>query len=190
LAQATVMSSASQSSSLMGDWITIENARAFAGPVATVIASIVAAVFATAQWCVAKAQKDIAYDKLKLELFEKRYAIYEAAKELIEYILQGNGGRVEDVAFMRKHYITLDEARFFFGPEIQILLTNVCKECDGYLVTIDEKDMMNPEVDPEAWREMGKKVANKGAKLREMGVSLPKSRRVLKMHSRSSRSPS
>jgi hypothetical protein len=168
------MSSASQSSSLMGDWITIENARAFVGPVATVIASIVAAVFATAQWCVAKAQKDIAYDKLKLELFEKRYAIYEAAKELIEYILQGKGGRVEDVAFMRKHYITLDEARFFFDPEIQTLLTNVHEECEGYLVTVAERDMLNPEVDPKAWREMGEKVANQRAKLREMAESLPK----------------
>jgi hypothetical protein len=101
--------------SLMWNWVTWENARAFAGPAATVIASIVAAVFAAAQWRVANAQKDIAYDKLKFDLFEKRYAIYVAAKDLLEYILQRKAERVqnlilegkevsaEDVAFLRKH---------------------------------------------------------------------------------------
>jgi hypothetical protein len=78
------MSAASQSSSLMWDWLTIENVRAF-GP--TVITSLVAAGFSAAQLYVAKAQKDIAYEKLKLELFPKRYAIYVATKELIEHIV-------------------------------------------------------------------------------------------------------
>jgi hypothetical protein len=154
----------------MWDWLTIENVRAF-GP--TAIASLVAAVFAVAQWHVAKAQKDIAYDKLKLELFPKRYAVYVAAKDLIEYILQG--GKEGNLDFIRKHYIALDEARFFFEPEIQDLLENVHGECEGYFVTVAEKDMMNPEDDPKAWSEMAGKAVNHRAKLREMGEGLRKS---------------
>jgi hypothetical protein len=94
----------------MWNWLTIENARAFAVPVAIIIASIVAAR-------VAKAQKDIAYDKLKFDLLDKRYAVFVAAKDLIECIAQGKAERVqnlilegkevsaEDVAFLRKHYV-------------------------------------------------------------------------------------
>jgi hypothetical protein len=152
----------------MCDWF-------FAGPVATVIASLVAAYFARAQWRVADAQKEIAYEKLKLELFEKRYAIYVATKELIGSILQGKGGRVEDVAFVREHYIALDEARFFFEPEIQALLVNIHEECERHLETVAKKDMMNPQVDPNAWGEISKQAANQLAKLREMGEGLPKS---------------
>jgi hypothetical protein len=42
---------------LMADWIT--------GPEATIVASLVAALFAAAQVCVARALKNIAYNKLK-----------------------------------------------------------------------------------------------------------------------------
>jgi hypothetical protein len=155
----------------MLDCLMIEK---FAGPAATVFASLVAAVFAAAQFCVAKAQKDIAYDNLKFALFEKQNAIYLAAKELIEYIREGKGGRLEDVDLIREHYIALDEARFFFEPEIQDLLTNVEKECEGYLTTVDEKNMMNPEDDPEAYREKAQQAANRMKKLNEMYASLPK----------------
>ena|ERR1700730_5556877 len=61
-------------------------------------------------------------------------------------------------------------ARFFFDQEIQVLLTNIREECEGYFVTVAEKD--NPEDDPKA---MAGKAANHLAKLREMGESLPKS---------------
>ena len=136
------------------DWITFDNAKAFAGPVATIVASLVAALFAAAQVCVARAQKSIAYDKLKVDLFEKRYAIYQAAKELIEYIRRGNGRRIEDTNFVRQHYIKLDEARFFFDYEIQYLLRNIMEECEAYLVSIEQKDISgadNPKSGSWSW---------------------------------------
>ncbi len=56
------------------------------GPVATIfaasIAVLVSMALGLAQWRVASAQRNISYDKLKLDLFEKRHAIYQSAKEL------------------------------------------------------------------------------------------------------------
>jgi hypothetical protein len=150
---------------LMLDWIT--------GPVATIIASIVAALFAGAQVCVARTQKDIAYEKLKVALFEKLYAIYLATKELIEYTLEGKGNSAEDVNFIRKHYIALEEARFFFEPEIQAFLRNVKAKCETLFETLAEKDMMNPEDNPEAWRDIANRVAEQRRKLSTMYSELP-----------------
>ncbi len=78
---------------------------------------------------------------------------------------------MEDIAFVRSHYITMDEARFFFEPEIRALLTNVHKECETYLEMVAEQEAMHPEADPQAWREK----ASHRAQLREMGANLPKS---------------
>lgn len=149
------------------DWITIENAKALAGPVATIIASIVAGLFARAQVRVARIQKDIAYDKLKFDLFEKRYVIYSATVELMDYILREKENNI-DMNFIRQHYITLKEALFFFEPEIQAFLGTVEAECETCLVMGAEKDMMNPEDDPKAWNEKVNRVAEQRKKLRMM----------------------
>ena len=57
----------------------------FAGPVVTLIAASVAGtitfVLARIQARIAKSQRDIALDKLKFDLFQKRYEIYEASKQ-------------------------------------------------------------------------------------------------------------
>jgi hypothetical protein len=59
-------------------------ARDFAGPTATVVAAVVAAWvtfhFNRIQMETARTQRDIAFDKLKLETLENRYEIYSAAK--------------------------------------------------------------------------------------------------------------
>jgi hypothetical protein len=82
----------------MADWIT--------GPEATIVVSLVAALFAA--------------------------AIYSAAKKLIEGVRGGRGSRIEDANFFRQHCITLDEARFFFDCEIQSFLRNIMEECEAY----------------------------------------------------------
>ena len=89
----------------------MELAKAFAGPVATILASLTAvgvtayfarkqmqiaasqaataaaqAATAAGQKEIARSQRDIAHDRLKYDLFEKRYEIYLAAKKLIEYV--------------------------------------------------------------------------------------------------------
>jgi hypothetical protein len=115
----------------------------FAGPFATVTAATVAvgvtAYFnskqvklvaaqtatAAAQKEIAQAQRDIAFDRLKYDLFEKRYAIYLAAKGMIAHTLSPPfGGAAWD-----EHYFKLkaqvDEACFFYGLKAIEVFTRI-----------------------------------------------------------------
>jgi hypothetical protein len=69
-------------------------AKDFAGPIATIVAAAAAlavtaffnrrqTAIASTQRDIAAAQRDIAADRLKVDLFEKRYEIYLAAKALL-----------------------------------------------------------------------------------------------------------
>ena len=63
----------------------------FAGPASTIIASITAALitlfFALRQVRIATQQAETSLDQLRYNIFEKRYAIYTSAKDLIESTL-------------------------------------------------------------------------------------------------------
>jgi hypothetical protein len=123
----------------------LELAKAFAGPVATIIAAGTAAwityrlgrsqvriaetqaLTAASQKDIAKSQRDIAYDRLKYDLFEKRYEIYLAAKKLIEYTgqLKKPGDVLDQSAQELK--VKLLEARFFFPPTEAALFANIAQ---------------------------------------------------------------
>jgi hypothetical protein len=111
-------------------------AKDFAGPMATVIAAVAATgityllgrnqtKIASAQKEIAQSQRDIAYDRLKYDLFKERYGIYVAAKHLIEKI-SGNGFPlgIHDPE-LRAMRIRLDEARFFFPPRETRLFSHI-----------------------------------------------------------------
>lgn len=95
-------------------WSALEYIKAFAGPVATVIASSVAGYFAYAQVQVARSQRNIAKDKLKYDLFEKRYAVYAAIRHITGNWMdfkKENGRLGKEV----NNYISIvSEAQFFF----------------------------------------------------------------------------
>jgi hypothetical protein len=89
----------------------------FAGPIATVIAAAVAAFFIRRQWQTAQRQADTALDQLRYNLFEKRYAIYTAARQAIAITLakcDQNAWPVELDAL----FLSFEEARFFFPDHI------------------------------------------------------------------------
>ena len=116
----------------------------FAGPIATVTASIAATVIAyrlgsmqvqiaraqvqtaEAQKDIAQGQLDIAYDKLKHDLFQNRYEVYQAAKGVIEYIFNSSPINVGDPK-LKELRLKLDEARFFFPPDTRALCDNIEK---------------------------------------------------------------
>ncbi|MHC2581344.1 hypothetical protein ACVI1J_006496 [Bradyrhizobium diazoefficiens] len=122
----------------------LEFFKTFAGPMATVIASVTAGVvviwFGTVQAGIARsqaatsaAQKDIAnaqlkiaFDKLKHDLFDKRYEIYLAAKGVIEAIFNHSPVNDADPA-LKKLRLKLDEARFFFPPDTLAFCENIEK---------------------------------------------------------------
>jgi hypothetical protein len=66
----------------------------------------------------ALAQRDIAFDKLKHDLFEKRYAIYTAARCVMERVIRtGADERPIDDHELMDMRVKLDEGRFFFPPK-------------------------------------------------------------------------
>ena len=77
-----------------------EFATDFAGPIATVIAAVA-----------------IAADKLKIDLFEKRYEIYLAAKALLTCAVNYGHERLATEKIVELK-IKLDEARVFFPSDI------------------------------------------------------------------------
>jgi hypothetical protein len=111
---------------------------ALAGPFATICAAG-AAVFVTnrlgrrqiaiaeSQANTAAAQRDIAYDKLKHDLFGERYKIYVTAKELIKHICQSSFDRETDIEEFRESFIKLDEARFFFPENERLLFARIAR---------------------------------------------------------------
>jgi hypothetical protein len=107
---------------------TFEFVKAFAGPLAIIAAAVVAMFFSHRQVKIAETQKDIAYDKLKHDLFEKRYEIYSAAKQLIEAVFAAPvGGAVKRVTDpeIRRLRLKLDEARFFFPPDTRAFCESI-----------------------------------------------------------------
>jgi hypothetical protein len=132
-------------------WTWWEVFATFSGPAATVIAAGTAALItykfgkiqqriaegqastAAAQKDIAQQQRDIAYDKLKHDLFERRYEIYKTAKELIEYISQDKFESIYDPK-LREMRLKLDEARFFFPPNETALFELIEKSVGDYLI--------------------------------------------------------
>jgi len=105
----------------------------FAGPIATVIASVTAAIFVRRQWQTAQNQAATALDQLRYNLFEKRYAIYDDAKQLLKLLLNESHKpdfRALDVV---PHYVVMDEALFFFSPETCAWLDSVQHDCQRFL---------------------------------------------------------
>jgi hypothetical protein len=90
----------------------------FAGPVATIIAALsavgVTGYFTWRQWRTAK-------DKLLLDLFDKRFALYE---ELRAAVIRRGIDQNSVVHFKR----AISRAQFLFGPEVQIFLEKTAKD--------------------------------------------------------------
>jgi hypothetical protein len=103
-----------------------EVAKDFAGPVATIVIALAAGYIT---WSYNKKQVMIAQDKLKFDLFEKRYEFFEASKQLLQVLFNQIGKESHlDVDGILKLRMKLDEGRFFFGPEVQTFF----KELDEF----------------------------------------------------------
>jgi hypothetical protein len=162
------------------DWYAI--AKDLAGPIATVIAAATVATItykfakiqaeiAKSQRDIAKSQRDIAYDKLKADLFGKRYEIYSTAHELIDLIntlpFDRPTGGEKIVGMMRK----LDEARFFFPHETAVVFATIGKFVEMHEVELSRRNLNQ---DNEAVRSLsGENAALASKTLRDIRVQLP-----------------
>jgi len=95
--------------------------RDFAGPVATVIAASAAAYFARQQWKTAQ-------EKVRLDLFDRRFTIY---RELRAGVSRARGG--DQGAVLGFHSAT-SQAQFLFGPEVTSFLEGTARDLAADLV--------------------------------------------------------
>jgi hypothetical protein len=102
----------------MYDWLVAhyDTFKDFAAPVATIVVAITAG-FIT--WSYNMRQLIIAQDKLKLDLFKERYALFKSAEELIVLLGQQIGNDQVDTFKIQQLRERTEEMRFFFGAEVQ-----------------------------------------------------------------------
>jgi hypothetical protein len=83
----------------------------FAGPTATLVAATTAAIITfvlnRSQTRIAQSQRGITLDRLKFDLFQHRYSIYDAAKKLLEEIAFTAAVNRYDPTKIRSLYVTL-----------------------------------------------------------------------------------
>jgi hypothetical protein len=105
----------------------------FAGPVATMFASVAAAYFAYAQLRIAR-------EKLRLEMYPELRKIYEATKELITMVANATNIDRMDSSKIRSLYVTLDEGRFYFDHKLRSKLDDIAKLCEEYFMGLAKSD--------------------------------------------------
>lgn len=81
----------------------------FLAPAATLSAACAVAYYAHQQW-------KLAQDKLRFDLFERRYKVFEATRTFLYNVLEFKGN-YEEGAFMDFNRKTAD-AEFLFGPDV------------------------------------------------------------------------
>jgi hypothetical protein len=140
------------------------------GPLATIIAAVAATWITwrigSRQVQIAKQQADTALGQLRYNLFEKRYAIYNCAMELIK-LLENEAYKEEfNPTNIVPYLITLDEARFFFPDDICNFLRTLQERCQ-YLAAA-YGDLTGAE---RAAR--GKEIADQTTQLRELRLQMP-----------------
>jgi|ERR1041385_3135031 hypothetical protein len=112
----------------------------FSGPVATAFVGLVA-LFITYSWN--RRQAVIALDKLKFDLFERRYAVYVAAQKMLQPFLKHDTGILQ-LSEYREVMVKVYEARFFFGPNTQKYLEQMTSDWmmyQDYVVHLARKDL-------------------------------------------------
>ncbi len=140
--------------------------------VAAGAAGFITYTFARIQARIAQSQRDIALDKLKFDLFEKRYEIYQATKALLEYMPFVTDLEKLDATKVRALSVTIDEARFYFTPEICTFLHDTRARCETFFEHLRQRDLMNID-DSQKWGEMAETLAKDQQVLRITYASLP-----------------
>ena len=86
-------------------------------PIATLIVGIGVIFFAFLQW-------KVAHDKLRLDLFDRRYKVYEATRKFLAVIIQR---AAFDNSQLFEFYAGTSDAEFLFGSEVVAYLAEIRK---------------------------------------------------------------
>jgi hypothetical protein len=155
---------------------TYEVLKDFAGPAAAVVGAIVASVitfiFGRAQKRIAESQRDIALDKLKFDLLERRYAIYQATKQLLEHIALVRDLDSSEPGKVRSLYITLDEARFYFPPDVCGLLSQIHDASERFFIHLARREGISLD-NADEWATVAEILATDQQEFRGFYAALP-----------------
>lgn len=123
--------------SKFGDFIT-----AFAS-IASLSASAVVAYFG---YQISNAQKNIAKEKLKLDLFDRRYDLFKKIRHDFKLIMRTyNPNIIDHDKFADEMYICLQDIFFLLGEEAHDELHKIYKELECFF--IEKRDLRDSESD-------------------------------------------
>lgn len=152
-------------------------AKDFLPAVITLIAAGTAAGitwrFSSRQAATAERQAALAHDRLRFDLFGKRYAIYEAAKSLLRMVIndrQKEGFRPFDVV---PFLVIMDEAPFFFPPEACAIVEQIQQGAQALLEAHGLRDT-TPIDDHAAWSQSARALSAQEKILADMLKAMPK----------------
>jgi hypothetical protein len=110
----------------------------FAGPGATVVAALsavaVTAYFSSQHAETAKRQARTAKDQLRLNLFDKRYAVYKDIEKFLKTVVNDVYKPGFGAFDTLQLFVFLDEAAFFFSPTTCEWLQTVREDCGAFLL--------------------------------------------------------
>jgi hypothetical protein len=142
-------------------------------PLANALAIIIAsATAATVAWrlgrlqaTLAKRQTDIAREKLKLDLFDRRYAKFLEAKDLLKYMANLGDWNAVDQTRIITWYISLEEAKFFFDHDVQAFLTDLTDHVEVFLMHLAARKNIG-DGETELWKTTAEQLAKESTYFR------------------------
>lgn len=130
----------------------VEFFKSFAGPFATITASVVAGsiaiYFAAHQKNISFQQKEIAKEKLRLDLFDRRYKVYESIFDYYNALV-GWTGTEEQEAANKRFFRAYQESKFLFGKDVEDIFKKVFEE--GNKVKGFKENRESLRIDPEVF---------------------------------------
>ncbi|MFT8663212.1 hypothetical protein [Zymomonas mobilis] len=122
--------------------MTADNIITIIYSIATLSVSITIAIFT---YQLSKAQKNIAKEKLKLDLFDRRYLIYKNTKDYLSLAFRGKDVRVDNPdgdKFHKEMFDCKHQSFFLLGREMSDELYKIyCKINEGFFRKNELKDL-------------------------------------------------
>lgn len=128
--------------------------------------------FSSRQASTAERQAALAHDRLRFDLFEKRYAIYDAAKSLLRMVINDrqkpNFRPFDVVPFL----VIMDEAPFFFPPEACAIVVQIQQGAQDLLAAHGLRDTTSID-DHADWSESARALSAQEKILADMLKAMP-----------------
>jgi hypothetical protein len=117
------------------------------------------------------AQNAIAEDQLKMSLFDKRFAIFRATRELIKTVVNDSANTGFSAWSLLPSYNSISEARFYFSPSICEHIEKIRDKCHRIVSANVYRSNTNSS-DPK-WQTEGDVALNLTYELLNLNAELP-----------------